>query len=61
MLVHLCQCIISSDRSILPHAAAFSQDPAGFLYPENLVPGLETKSQAGPEMEIVLLRDVKVG
>lgn len=61
MLVHLCQCIISSDSSILPHAAPFSQDPAGFLYPENLAPGLDTESQAGPQMEMALLHNVKVG
>ena len=53
--------IISSDSSILPHAAPLSQDPVGFLHPENLAPGLETESQDGPEMGTVLTHSVKEG
>lgn len=42
------RCLISSDSSILPHTAAFSQDLAGFLHPENLDPGLKTEWQQWP-------------
>lgn len=50
-LVHLCVNASFPQTPAPPtHTAAFSQDPAGFLHPGNLAPGLETESQDGPEM-----------